>query len=178
MSDSGNLVPRSYRLPQSVVTYLDSLKNRSDFVIKALESAIAEHRLMNENSVIGRAKAIMQVEDEIADIQQDETYRDALKGLSVLSIPDPERIHWLGEVRETRRGMERIVTSKEHAVFGNYQPDPFKEGVTFAPEAFDRYTTMGKDYYTRIVSDYKTRISQLVEKREKLKAEILKSSQA
>src|SRR6266568_654631 len=176
MSEEGNLVPRTYRLPKSIVDYLDMLSGKSEFVITALNTAIAEHRLLNENSVIGRAKAIEQVEEQIASIEGDDTYRDALKGLRVLSIPDTNAIDWLGEIRKTEFGKDRDHTDKEHAEIGFYTTtDPSQRGISFSPEAYDRWTSMGREYFDRLLSDYKKRIEQLVDKREKLKAEILKN---
>jgi hypothetical protein len=172
-----NLVPRTYRLPKQIVDYLDTLENRSAFVVESLRSAITEHQLLSENSSIGRAKAIMQIENQLAGIEEEPVYRDAVKGLQVLSIPDAKKIHWFGEIRNTTFGTERLPTSKEHAEVGSYAPNPPHDGIRFTPEAFDRYTTMGKEYYTRIASDYKTRINQLVEKREKLKAEVVNTSE-
>jgi hypothetical protein len=176
VSEQEGLIPRSYRLPKSVVTYLDTLPDKSDFVIKALESAIAEHRLLNENGVIGRAKAIEAVEGQISAIEEDPTYRDATKAMRVLSI-DEKSIQWLGALKEDRSRDD--VIAKKHAEVGWFYPDgKVNKTVSFTVEAFDRYHAMGLDYYERIVADFKTRIQQLVDKREKLKAEILKNSPA
>jgi hypothetical protein len=172
VSEEEGLIPRSYRLPKSVVSYLDTLPDKSDFVIKALESAIAEHRLLNENSVIGRAKAIEAMEDQISAIEEDPTYRDATKAMCVLSI-DEKSIQWLGARKEDRS--RDIVIAKKHAEVGWYL-DRNNKSLSFTVEAFDRYQAMGREYYARIVADFKTRIQQLVDKREKLKAEILKST--
>lgn len=128
--------------------------------------------------MIGRAKAIGHVEDQIAAIEEDETHRDAVKGLHVLSIPDPKLIHWFGEIRDTGLRKERVPTSKEEAMVGYYSLNPPQEGLAFTRETFDRYTAMGREYFARIVTDHKARIQQLAEKREKLKAEILKTSPA
>jgi hypothetical protein len=96
--------------------------------------------------------------------------------MCVLSI-DEKSIQWLGARKEDRS--RDIVIAKKHAEVGWLYLDwRENKSLSFTVEAFDRYHAMGLDYYERIVADFKTRIQQLVDKREKLKAEILKSSQA
>jgi hypothetical protein len=92
--------------------------------------------------------------------------------MCVLSI-DEKSIQWLGARKEDRS--RDIVIAKKHAEVGWYL-DRNNKSLSFTVEAFDRYQAMGREYYARIVADFKTRIQQLVDKREKLKAEILKST--
>ncbi len=145
---------------------LFSHQQKSEVIRSLIEGWAEKHGF---EGAIGLAKQVEIIEDEVREVESDETFKDDQKRLETVNVKVTgsfgDKLQWLNKDGE--------IVSRENAVRGF--ADTTLGRVRFTVEEYEAWVK-DKVALARVVERYKAQVKALQDKIESLKAEIVYTS--